>query len=73
MITFKHSGGNHGFSNFNSSSVRSHLRPIDNDIGVVDELRTGLLHNVGGGLDKSRNFEYIRNVFVLNCEKQRES
>jgi len=72
MITFKHSGGNHGFSNFNSSSVRSHLRPIDNDIGVVDELRTGLLHNVGGGLDKSRNFEYIRNVFVPGGNQQGE-
>ena len=72
MITFNRRV-HHGFSSFNSSGFGSHLRPIDNDIGVVDELRTGLLHNVGGGLDKSRNFEYIRNVFVLNCEKQRES
>jgi len=72
MITFKHSGGNHGFSNFNSSSVRSHLRPIDNDIGVVDELRTGLLHNVGGGLDKSRNFEYIRTIQLPSRNQQGE-
>ena len=70
MITFN--GRNHGFSNFNTSSLRGHLRPIDNDIGVVDELRTGLLHNVGGGLDKSRNFKYIRNVFVPGGNQQGE-
>ena len=70
MITFNAKGGNYGFSNFNSSSIRSHLRPIDNDIGVVDELRSDLLHVVGRGLDKSRNFEYIRAIQLSNGNKQ---
>jgi len=72
MITFNTKGGNYGFSSFNSSSFRSHLRPIDNDIGVVDELRSDLLHAVGGGLDKSRNFEYIRTIQLSNGNKQGE-
>ena len=71
MITFNRRV-HHGFSNFNSSGFRSHFRPIDNDIGVVDELRTGLLHDVGGGLDKSRNFEYIRNVRLSSGHQQGE-
>ena len=71
MITFNRRV-HHGFSSFNSSGFGSHLRPIDNDIGVVDELRTGLLHNVGGGLDKSRNFEYIRAIQLSNGNKQGE-
>ena len=70
MITFN--GRNHGFSNFNTSSLRGHLRPIDNDIGVVDELRSGLLHNVGRGLDKSRNFEYICVIQLLDSNQQGE-
>ena len=71
MITFN-IRGHHGFSNFNTSSLRGHLRPIDNDIGVVDELRTGLLHDVGGGLDKSRNFEYICAIQLLSRNQQGE-
>ena len=71
MITFNRRV-HHGFSSFNSSGFRSHLRPIDNDIGVVDELRTGLLHDVGGGLDKSRNFEYICAIQLLSRNQQGE-
>ena len=71
MITFN-IRGHHGFSNFNTSSLRGHLRPIDNDIGVVDELRSGLLHNVGRGLDKSGNIEYIRTIQLSNGNKQGE-
>jgi hypothetical protein len=72
MITFPNQRGFHGFSSFNSSGFRGHLRPIDNDIGVVDELRSGLLHDVGRGLDKSRNFEYIRNVRLSSGHQQGE-
>ena len=71
MITFN-IRGHHGFSNFNTSSLRGHLRPIDNDIGVVDELRFGLLHNVGRGLDKSRNFEYICAIQLPSRNQQGE-
>ena len=52
-------GGKHGFCSFNSPGIRGHLRPIHHDIGIVDELRPGVLYDVGGGLDKSSNFEYI--------------
>ena len=71
MITFNRRV-NHGFSSFNSSGFRDHIRPIDNDIGVVDELRSGLLHNVGRGLDKSRNFEYICVIQLLDSNQQGE-
>ena len=71
MITFNRRV-HHGFSSFNSSGFRSHLRPIDNDIGVVDELRTGLLHDVGRGLDKSRNFEYICAIQLPSRNQQGE-
>jgi hypothetical protein len=71
MITFNRRV-HHGFSSFNSSGFRDHLRPIDNDIGVVDVLRSDLLHAVGRGLDKSRNFEYIRAIQLSNGNKQGE-
>ena len=72
MITSTLLKGNYGFNSFNSSGVRNHLRPIDNDIGVVDELRSSVLGNVGRGLDKSGNIEYIRTVFVPRSDQQGE-
>lgn len=71
MITFD-KGVNHGISFSTSPSVRGHLRPIDNDFGAVNELRSGLLHDVGRGLDKSSDIEYIRNVFVPRGDEQGE-
>ena len=71
MITFN-IRGHHGFSNFNTSSLRGHLRPIDKDIGVVDDLRSDLLHAMGRRVDKSSNFEYIHNVRLFDGDKQGE-
>ena len=71
MITFNRRV-HHGFSSFNSSGFRSHLRPIDNDIGVVDDLRADLLHAMGRRVDKSSNFEYIHNVRLFDGDKQGE-
>ena len=72
MITSTLLKGNYGFNSFNSSGVRNHLRPIDNDIGVVDELRSDVLHAVGRRLDKSGNIEYIRDVRLFDGNKQGE-
>ena len=72
MITFPNQRGFHGFSSFNSSGFRGHLRPIDNDIGVVDELRSGLLHDVGRGLDKGSDIRYIRSIQLSGSNQQGE-
>ena len=69
IITFL-KGVNHGFGFFASPSVRGHLRPIDNDIGVVDELRPSVLRTVGGGLDKSGDIQYIHHVHLSGGDKQ---
>ena len=70
IITLSTRGLNHGCNSSYSPSVRGHLRPIDNDIGVVDELRPSVLRTVGGGLDKSGDIQYIHHVHLSGGDKQ---
>ena len=65
-------GDTYGTNYCNSPSVRGHYRPIDNDTGVSYVLRSGVLYDVGRGLDKSGNIEYIRTVFVPRSDQQGE-
>jgi hypothetical protein len=66
MITFQQRGIQNGFNSIDSPSVRGHLRPIDHNLSSHDELRSGLLHNVGGGLDKGIHPWYIRSVQLFS-------
>ena len=65
IITFQDKGVNHGINSIDTSGVRGHLRPSYNDFGVKYELRSSLLGNVGGGLDKGSDIRYIRSICVF--------
>lgn len=55
-----------------ASSALGHLRPIDNDIGIVNELRSSVLHDVGRRLDKSSNSCYICDIQLPGGDQQGE-
>ena len=66
--------GNHnGFYSTAASGSLGHLRPIDHDIGIVNELRSSKLHALGRRLDKSGNTCYIRTIRLSSSHKQGET
>ena len=65
--------GNHnGFYSTAASGSLGNLRPIDHDIGIVNVLRSSVLHTLGRRLDKSSNTCYIRTIRLLSNNSQGE-
>jgi hypothetical protein len=63
---------NHGFNLFNTFSSKRDLRSLDHDFSAGHVVRSRLLHPLGGGLDKSSDLCYIRNIQLSRSQKQGE-
>ena len=73
MITFNKEG-HHGRINhcIYQTGVRGHIRQAHHDIGSGYVVRSGVLHDVGRGLDKSSDSCYIRSIQLPSGTNQGE-
>jgi hypothetical protein len=74
MITSLTFEGNHGRINhcIYSPGIRGHIRQAHHDFGSGYVVRSGVLYDVGGRLDKSSDSCYIRSIQLPSGTNQGE-